>query len=101
MRVARNLFWTLLTLPALAWCVMALQPDADLEMLLVPTGELSARLLIVALALTPLVRLLPRVGALRWLVRHRRAVGVAAFGYAVLHTLLSIPRRVRRPMRAA
>ena len=84
------MFWTLLALPALAWCIMALQPEADLEALLEPTGELSARLLIVALALTPLVRLLPRVGALRWLVRHRRAVGVAAFGYAVLHTLFYV-----------
>jgi sulfoxide reductase heme-binding subunit YedZ len=62
----------------------------DWEELLHPTGELSARLLIVALALTPLVQLFPHARALRWLIRHRRAVGVAAFGYAALHTGLYI-----------
>lgn len=86
----RALFWTLLSLPALVWAVAALRPAADLEALLHPTGELSARLLIVALALTPLARLLPGFAPLKWLVRQRRAIGLAAFGYAVLHLIFYV-----------
>lgn len=79
--------WGLLAVPALYWLNKARALDPyDWEELLHPTGELSARLLIIALALTPLVQLLPRVQPLRWLLRHRRAFGVAAFGYAFLHT---------------
>ncbi len=50
-----------------------------------PSGEFSARLIIFALVLTPLSQLLPRSRIVRWLLRHRRAIGVAAFGYALLH----------------
>lgn len=79
--------WAVLAVPAALWLVQARGMDPyDWEELLHPTGELSARLLIVALALTPLVQLFPYAGPLRWLLRHRRALGVAAFGYAALHT---------------
>ena len=50
-----------------------------------PTGEWAARLIIVALMLTPLSMLLPRMRAIRWVLRRRRALGVAAFSYALLH----------------
>ena len=62
----------------------------DREALLHPTGEMSARLLIVALALTPLAKLFPTSRAVRWLVANRRAIGLAAFGYAVLHALFYV-----------
>jgi sulfoxide reductase heme-binding subunit YedZ len=84
---ANLLFWALLTLPGVPLVVAALTPGADLEELLHPSGEWSARLLVIALALTPLSLLLPRSRALRWLLARRRAIGVAAFGYAALHTL--------------
>lgn len=81
------LLWAVLALPAALWLVQASRMDPyDWEELLHPTGELSARLLILALALTPLVQLFPNAKPLRWMIRHRRAVGVAAFGYAALHT---------------
>lgn len=83
----KSLLWVLLALPALWWAVAAVQPDADLEALLHPTGELSARLLIAALVVTPLVRLVPRW---RGLIRYRRAIGVAAFGYGVLHLVFYV-----------
>lgn len=87
--VRKLALWLLLALPAIYWLNQARALDPyDWEELLHPTGELSARLLILALALTPLVMLLPRVQPLRWLLRHRRAFGVAAFGYAALHTAL-------------
>lgn len=58
--------------------------------LLHPTGEWSARLIIVALMLTPLAILFPGSRALRWLIQHRRAFGVAAFLYAVLHLIFYV-----------
>ena len=81
------LLWLLLSLPAAFLVWRGAQGEAaDLEDLLQPTGELSVRLIILALAVTPLVRLFPKAWAVRWLLRHRRAIGVAAFGYALLHT---------------
>lgn len=58
--------------------------------LLIPTGEWSARMIIVALMLTPLGELLPASRAVKWLIRHRRAFGVAAFGYTVLHLIFYV-----------
>jgi sulfoxide reductase heme-binding subunit YedZ len=79
--------WAVLAIPAVLWLFQAQGMDPfDWEELLHPTGELSARLLIGALALTPLVQLFPQAQPLRLLIRHRRAIGVAAFGYAALHT---------------
>lgn len=49
------------------------------------TGELAVRLLILAMAVTPLKVVLPSAAWLRWLARRRRYVGVAAFGYSLLH----------------
>lgn len=84
---SKPLFWLLLAIPAIPMVAAALQPGADLEELLHPTGEWSARFLVVALALTPLALLFPGNAVLRWLTARRRAIGVAAFGYAALHTL--------------
>lgn len=86
---ARPLFWALLALPGLPMFAAALQ-GADVEDLLRPTGETSARLIIVALALTPLARLFPASGAVRWLMRRRRAIGVAAFAYGALHSIFYV-----------
>lgn len=82
----RPLLWALLAVPVVPILLSAGQ-GADLEELLHPTGELSARLMIVAMMLTPLSLLLPGNRLIRWLLARRRAFGVAAFGYAVLHTL--------------
>ena len=51
------------------------------------SGEMSARLMIIAMMLTPLRMLFPNVRWLLWLRRHRRELGVAAFAYAALHTV--------------
>ena len=87
---SKLLLWALLALPAVhilyRWRAEQLWPDE----LVAPTGQWAARLIIVALMLTPLAMLLPRSPALKWLVRHRRAFGVAAFGYALLHLLFYI-----------
>lgn len=83
---SRLIFWLLLAVPALLilarWVT---EPEPWLADYVAETGAWSARLLIVALSLTPLRQL---VGPRRWLVeiiRHRRAIGVAAFCYLLLH----------------
>jgi len=60
------------------------------KMLLHPTGEFSARFLIITLILTPMRMLFPGSGFWRWMLQRRRYFGVAAFAYAALHTLLYI-----------
>lgn len=79
-------FWTLLALPSIGMINGALSGN-DLERLLHPTGEFAARFMIIAMMLTPLRMLLPRSRLVSWLIRRRRYLGVAAFGYAALHTL--------------
>lgn len=78
--------WLLLTLPAIPMLAGALGGE-DLHRLLHPTGEFSARFLILCLMLTPLRLLFPKSSFVMWLMRRRRYIGVAAFGYALLHTL--------------
>jgi sulfoxide reductase heme-binding subunit YedZ len=51
------------------------------------TGVQSARLLLLTLAVTPLLRLLPRAAAIRWLIRRRRDIGLVTFFYALAHTV--------------
>lgn len=80
---ASRLVPLLLALPGSWWLIQAAGSSApELDALLHPTGEMSARLLIVALALTPLARVWPKA---RRLLTHRRAIGLAAFGYGMLH----------------
>ncbi len=79
-------FWILLALPSFAFIAAGFQGE-DLEELLHPTGEFSARLMIIAMMLTPLRMLFPKTRWLSWLMSRRRYLGVAAFGYALLHTL--------------
>ena len=85
MRRDRPLLWAVLALPALQsvyrWRSEGLWP----EELVAPTGEWAARMIIIALMLTPLATLLPGSRAIGWLLARRRAFGVAAFLYALLH----------------
>lgn len=79
-------FWALLALPSIGMIGGALD-GSNLEGLLHPTGEFAARFMIVAMMLSPLKMLFPKSGAIQWLMRRRRFLGVAAFGYAALHSL--------------
>ena len=81
---AKLILWALLALPAAAILVRALAGEPAAE-LIASTGEWSARSIIAALMLTPLAQLFAGNGAVRWLLRHRRAFGVAGFAYALLH----------------
>jgi sulfoxide reductase heme-binding subunit YedZ len=55
--------------------------------LLHPSGEWSARLIILALMLTPLSMIFRGRRWTAWLIRRRRDLGVAGFLYALLHLL--------------
>jgi sulfoxide reductase heme-binding subunit YedZ len=57
------------------------------------TGDLAARLLIAALAVTPLRLAFPRASWTAWLARRRRQIGVAVFGYALLHAAAYLLRQ--------
>lgn len=80
--------WALLSVPALAmgYALMTSDDPRIIHMLVHPSGETSARLLIVTLMATPLAMLLKGWRGPLWLKRNRRYLGVAAFGYALLHT---------------
>jgi len=77
-----------MSLPALGIGIEALGAESSrvYHQLLHPTGEFAARFLIISLMATPLMMLLRGWRGPRWLVRNRRYFGVAAFGYAALHT---------------
>jgi sulfoxide reductase heme-binding subunit YedZ len=78
--------WALLALPSIGMISGALS-GGSLEPLLHPTGEFAARFMIIAMMLTPLRLLFPKASWIQWLMKRRRYFGVAAFGYAALHTL--------------
>ncbi|MDP5362388.1 MAG: ferric reductase-like transmembrane domain-containing protein [Paracoccaceae bacterium] len=79
----------LLALPAFGF-VMAVTGSEDpkvFEEFLHPTGEFSARFMIIAMLASPLTLIFKGWRGPLWLKKNRRYFGVAAFGYAALHTL--------------
>ena len=92
----RIFFWGLLALPAIPM-VAALaggEPAPDgrpiTEALLHPTGEFAARFMILAMVISPLRMLFPKARWPLWLMRRRRYLGVAAFAYALAHTIFYV-----------
>lgn len=87
-------FWALLSLPAIPMVAGLAGGDPDaVHDLLHPSGEFSARFMILAMMITPLAMLLRGWRGPRWLMKRRRHIGVAAFSYAALHTLLYLMDR--------
>lgn len=82
-------FWALLSLPALPMIFGLGSGDPKaVSALLHPTGEFAARFMIVSMMITPLMMLFKGASWPRWLMKRRRYLGVAAFGYALAHTVL-------------
>ena len=81
----KPVFWILLSVPAILMLRSFYAGDRIAMDMLHPTGEWSARFMIVAMILSPLLSLLGPRPWLSWLIQRRRALGVAAFAYAVLH----------------
>ncbi len=85
---SKPLLWALLSVPAasMLW-TYSTNDEIWPGDLLHPSGEWSARLIIFALMLTPLSIVFRGRRWVAWLIRRRRAFGVAAFGYALLHLI--------------
>lgn len=82
-------FWVLLSLPAIPMMVGLTSGDPKIvHQLLHPTGEFAARFMIIAMMITPLAMLFKGWQFPRWMMKRRRYLGVAAFGYAAVHTIL-------------
>jgi sulfoxide reductase heme-binding subunit YedZ len=89
---SRTVVWTILFVPLVVLCWQYITGILFYGEFIHITGEWSARLLIIALAVTPLRNLWPRQRFTAWLVRQRRYLGVAAFAYAVPHLVAYIVR---------
>lgn len=76
--------WTLLAIPGLMLLIQDAVSSGKYEYLRW-TGLLSVWFLLVTLAVSPLRRLAPQLGWVRWLRKIRRYLGVASFWYASLH----------------
>ena len=85
--------WLLLVLPGAVLTYRYARGATFYGEYLHATGELGVRLLILAMAVTPLKAVFPGAGWVRWLARRRRYIGVAAFGYALLHTVAYLERQ--------
>lgn len=84
--------WALFALPAALMSYQALTSTDPriFHQLVHPSGEFSARFLIVTMMATPLAMLFKGWGFTRWLRKNRRYLGVTAFGYAALHTVFYV-----------
>ena len=88
----RTLVWIVLTAPLGVITYLYLTGGWFYGEYLHATGDWSAKLLILALAITPLRRRLPKSRLLGWLLGQRRYIGLAAFGYAFAHLLAYLLR---------
>lgn len=86
----KPLFWLILSIPALMLLSGYWRGSIDSIDMLHPTGEFSVRLMIIAMMLGPLAAVIGAKPWLKWLLARRRALGVAAFCYAVLHTIFYV-----------
>ena len=91
---SRHFLWAVLALPC-GWLIIALRAgDLYYGEIIHVSGELSARLLLLSLAITPLRLFFGDSVWPNWLLQRRRYFGVAAFIYAVLHTLVYLDRKI-------
>lgn len=90
LRDSLPLFWLMLAIPGAVMLYGWASGATDTMDMIAPTGEWAARLMIAAMLLGPLAGVLGSRGWLRWLLARRRSLGVAAFGYAVLHLIFYV-----------
>jgi methionine sulfoxide reductase heme-binding subunit len=85
--------WAMLSVPAIHILVRYLIDSISYGQVIHETGDWSVAFLSLALAVTPLRRVLPKARWPRWLLGHRRALGVASFAYAAFHTVTYLQRK--------
>lgn len=83
----KYILWPVLAAPWVLMTVRYLSGGLYYGEFIHATGEFSARLLMVTLAVTPLRIMFPKTRWTTWLLQNRRYFGVAAFAYAVPHLL--------------
>lgn len=91
---SKYLLWVVLALPFLELLNSIRDIDLNYGDVLHRSGKLSARLLLITLAITPLRLFFADAGWPNWLVERRRYFGVAAFMYAGLHTFVYLDRKI-------
>ena len=93
-RLSPYWLWALMALPGFAisagilGVTDATATAAAIHEALHPTGEFAARIMIIAMLASPLALVFKGWRGPRWLKKNRRYFGVAAFGYALAHTVL-------------
>jgi len=91
---SRYFLWLVLALP-LAWLGNGLRTgDSYYGEFIHHSGEWSARLLLLSLAITPLRLYFSESTWPNWLLQRRRYFGIAAFLFAVAHTLVYLDRKI-------
>ena len=86
----RLLLWLVLVLPAAAMIFQLSGGGAPSEALLHPSGEMSIRLMILALVVGPITDFFGVNWLLRGWLSIRRNLGVASFAYGLLHLVFYI-----------
>lgn len=89
----RTLIWALLALPAGYIAVLQVTDQLSYGETIQLSGQWSVGFLCMVLLVTPLKQLLPGRKEVKILLRHRRALGVASFGYALLHTVVYLEKK--------
>lgn len=79
--------WMLLSMPAVWLLWLWASGESTAHYLLLPSGKYAIRAGLMALAVTPIRVLFPKASLTIWLMKTRRAWGVACCGYGLLHTL--------------
>ena len=82
-----------MTIPGIYIFVQYKGGDITYGQTIIQSGDWSVGLLILTLAVTPIRKVLPKAKISSWLMKHRRAFGVASFGYAALHTFVYLERK--------
>lgn len=90
---SRFFLWALLALPFVQLSYAYRSGDLFYGEVIHASGELSARLLLLTLAITPLRLMFANARWPNWLLHRRRYLGVAAFAYAMLHTVVYIEKK--------
>jgi sulfoxide reductase heme-binding subunit YedZ len=90
---SRYFLWLLLALPFI-WLVDAYRVgDLFYGEVIHVSGEFSARLLMLTMAITPLRLMFGNARWPAWLLHRRRYFGVASFFYALLHTIVYLQKK--------
>ncbi len=92
----RVVLWILLALPALPLIMDFYFDQRYYPEMMYDSGVVSVQLLVTTLAITPLMLIFrssrKMVSILRWFQRRRRYLGLACFGYALIHLMIYLRR---------